>query len=92
MDGLYFIKIIVLKCLHFQIFHRKNVNKMWPEGNLWVCVPTKESSESRYIDCGPSGSVWVVLWSGIILVRKGVSADLPQGKLKKIKTQLNMKI
>lgn len=53
---------------------------MWPEGNLWTCVPTKEGSESRYIDCGPSGSVWVVLWNGIILVRKAVSAELPQGR------------
>lgn len=53
---------------------------MWPEGNLWTCVPTKEGSESRYIDCGPSGSVWVVLWTGIILVRKAVSAELLQGK------------
>lgn len=62
-----------------QIFYRKNVNKMWPEGCLWACVPTKEGSESRYIDCGPSGSVWVVLWSGTILVRKEVCAEIPQG-------------
>jgi len=71
--------MFVLQEFDLQIFYRKNVNKMWPEGSLWVCVPTKEGSESRYIDCGPSGSVWVVLWNGMILVRKHVSAEIPQG-------------
>lgn len=52
---------------------------MWPEGCLWACVSTKEGSEARYIDCGPSGSVWVILWCGAILVRKEVSAEVPQG-------------
>lgn len=74
------IQFLFLKDLELQIFYRKNVNKTWPEGSLWVCVPTKEGSESRYIDCGPSGSVWVVLWSGVILVRKQVSAETPQGR------------
>jgi hypothetical protein len=76
---MYKYKIFVLKDFTLQIFYRKNVNKMWPEGSLWACVSTKEGSESRYIDCGPSGSVWVVLWNGIILVRKEVSAKTPQG-------------
>lgn len=72
--------MFVLKDFALQIFYRKNVNKMWPEGGFWVCVPTKEGSESRYIDCGPTGSVWVVFWSGIIQVRKEVCAEIPQGK------------
>lgn len=73
--------MFVLKDSDLQIFYRKNVNKMWPEGSLWVCVPIKgDCSEPRYIDCGPSGSVWVVLWSGVILVRKKVSVEMPQGK------------
>ena len=52
-----------------------------PEGQSWKDVPMGAEQEVLNISMGPTGLLWVVTWSGTILVRIGVSWFNPIGKM-----------
>ncbi|XP_070581282.1 tectonin beta-propeller repeat-containing protein 1-like isoform X2 [Ptychodera flava] len=62
-----------------KIFVRKGIHNKCPEGTHWQEVYTDDDREVTQISVGPKGSVWAVLWDGMVAVRNGYSHDHPIG-------------
>ena len=74
--GKYCIYLILL-C--FQLLLRVGVTAMCPEGTSWLDVVLPDGQEALAVGAGPTGLVWVVTWSGSMLVRTGVSWQNTKG-------------
>lgn len=51
-----------------------------PEGLRWTNVSVPPGCEVKQVSVGCTGLLWVLLWTGRALVRKGVTRDCPMGE------------
>ena len=54
------------------------MSRLSPEGAVWQEIPV-EDEEIQVAAAGPTGMLWALTWSGMLLARCGVSWQNPKG-------------